>query len=94
MGSASRKIQRKRDKEVKKDMQEKIKLFGKTPDQCNMCEKPFDKKDKDQVQSWRVVVREEEERVNLYCPACWDYANELLGSIMEKLEEDKDEGDS
>ena len=56
MVSASRKLQRKREKEAKKDMSEKVELLSKVPDNCNMCEKPFDKKDKDQVQSWRVVV--------------------------------------
>ena len=94
MTSLSRKIQRKKQKEASKDMKEKVKLFSKIPEFCNMCEKPFDKKDKDQVQSWRVVVRDKEKRVNLYCPTCWDHANELLGEIMEKLEGDRNEGDT
>lgn len=94
MGSLSRKVKRNKEKEAKKDMKEKVKLFSKIPEFCNMCEKPFDKTDKDQVKSWRVVVREKQEKVNLYCPPCWDQANELLGSIMEKLQGDKNEGDA
>ena len=86
MASASRKLQRKKQKEAKKDMEEKIGLFHKIPDNCTMCENPFDKKDKKQVQSWRVVVREKEQRVNLYCPTCWDHANELLETIISDME--------
>jgi len=58
MSSASRKLQRKKKKEANKDLKEKVALFGKIPDQCTMCEKDFDKKDKKQVQSWRVAFRE------------------------------------
>ena len=94
MTSASRKLQRKRKKQVKKDMEEKLGLFHKIPDNCTMCEIPFDKKDKKQVQSWRVVVREKEKRVNLYCPTCWDHANELLGSIMKDMEEKENARDT
>tara|TARA_B100001250_G_C19139507_1_gene503162 strand:+ start:210 stop:494 length:285 start_codon:yes stop_codon:yes gene_type:complete len=94
MASASRRLKRKKDKKVKKDMAEKVALFHKIPDFCTMCENPFDKKDKSQVQSWRVIVREEEQRVNLYCPTCWDHANELLNSIMEDMEGLENAGDS
>ena len=94
MASVSRKLQRKKQKEAKKDMEEKIGLFHKIPDNCTMCEKSFDKKDKDQVKSWRVVVREKEQRVNLYCPTCWDHANELLESMMKDMEEKENARDS
>lgn len=93
MASASRKILRRKQKEAKKDMAEKVGLFHKIPDSCNMCQNSFDKKDKKQVQSWRVVVRDKEKKVNLYCPTCWDHANELLESIMEKIEGDVNERD-
>ena len=36
-----------------------------------MCFKPFDKTDKEQVQSWYVVERRNQRSVNLYCPTCW-----------------------
>ena len=84
--SIARKLKRKAKKEAKKDLKEKINLFDKTPDKCNNCDEPFDKKDKKQVSSWRVVVREKQETVNLYCPKCWKLAEDLLSSIGRDLE--------
>ena len=90
MSSASRKLQRKKKKEANKDLKEKVALFGKIPDQCTMCEKDFDKKDKKQVQSWRVAVREKEQRVNLYCDECWQDANDMLKDLQKQMEEIND----
>ena len=49
----------------------KMALFGKLPDSCVACGKPFDKKDKDMAMTWSVAVREKEEIVDLFCPSCW-----------------------
>jgi len=67
------------------EMAEKVALFGKLGDACLVCNKPFDKKDKEMVMSWNVVVREKEEMVNLYCPECWSGAIELLNEIKSDL---------
>ena len=75
------------------DMEEKMHLFGKLPDECLTCELPFDKKDRDMVMSWHVVVRDEEKNVNLYCPKCWDSAMELLEGFKKHLEEKKQDDD-
>jgi hypothetical protein len=88
MSSAKRKIKRRRKKEAQKDLEEKIGLFNKMPNECTMCDRPFDKKNKEQVNSWRVAVREREEKVNLYCPKCWDYANDILKKVMDVEEVD------
>jgi hypothetical protein len=37
------------------------------------------------VMSWSVVVREKEEKVNLYCPECWAGALELLDEIKKDM---------
>tara|TARA_R110000796_G_C14528660_1_gene431596 strand:- start:282 stop:566 length:285 start_codon:yes stop_codon:yes gene_type:complete len=78
-------------KQSKKDgtgeMQEKIMLFGKLEDECLTCQKPFNKKDKEMVMSWQVVVRQEEEKVNLYCPECWDKAIQITEDFMKRVEE-------
>ena len=65
-------------KAKQKDLEEKVFLFDKLPDQCLSCEKPFDKKDKEMVAEWTVVVRKEQNRVNLWCPECWQKAHELF----------------
>jgi hypothetical protein len=81
-------------KQAKKDnnveLEEKVSLFGKLPDQCMVCEADFDKKDKEMVQNWSVVVHDKKEQVRLYCPSCWDQAVKLVEEVMydfsEKLE--------
>ncbi len=87
----NRKQRREAAKSAKKDgnkeLAEKISLFGKMPDYCMICEKPFDKKDKQQVMTWNVVVREKENRVNLYCPECWERNLNLIKEIEEYLNE-------
>ena len=76
-------------KQMKKDgneeLAEKVVLFGKLEDECLVCAKPFDKKDKEMVMSWSVVVREKEEKVNLYCPDCWNGALDMLKRAKEEI---------
>ena len=72
-------------KDGNEDVAEKVALFGKLGDECLVCSKSFDKKDKEMVMSWNVVVREVEEKVNLYCPDCWNGAIELLNEIKHDL---------
>ena len=80
--SIERKLRRaqakKSKKNAEKEMATKVALFGKLPSYCLTCEKAFDKMDKKQVMTWSVVVRESEEKVNLYCPECWDKAKKDL----------------
>mgnify|MGYP003117600166 CR=1 FL=1 len=87
----NRKQRRDAAKQAKKqgntELQEKISLFGKMPDHCLVCQKEFDKMNKEQVMSWNVVVREKENRVNLYCPQCWEKSLKLIEEIQEALNE-------
>ena len=89
MGSWARKGRRKnivkKKKLAEKEMAEKAQLMGSLSDSCLACEKPFDKTDKEQVFSWRVVVREKEKKVNLYCPPCWENAITLLEDIKDRI---------
>jgi predicted RNA-binding Zn-ribbon protein involved in translation (DUF1610 family) len=69
------------------EMESKIDLFGKLPDECLTCQKPFNKKDKEMVMSWNVVVHGEEEVVRLYCPDCWSMAKKITEDFAKHLEE-------
>ena len=90
----NRKQRREAAKQAKKDgneeLSEKISLFGKLGDSCLTCDKPFDKKDKDMVMSWSVVVREQEGVVRLYCPECWSKAVEIMEDFRQRLEESEE----
>ena len=66
------------------ELEQKIAVFGKLQDECLTCQKPFDKKDKDMVMSWSVVVKEDE--VNLYCPDCWSKALKIVEEFKTHLE--------
>ena len=74
-------------KEGNKELETKIALFGKLPDECLTCEKPFDKMNKDMVMSWNVVVHGDQEVVRLYCPECWSKAMEITEDFKKRLEE-------
>ena len=88
-----RKIQRKNNKEkrkrIEKDMSEKLNMFDEIPAECRACTKPFDKKNKEMVTSWNVVVREKDNIVRLYCPECWARAKNLVSNFFENREEDE-----
>ena len=86
MSSIKRTMERKRKKKAKKDLKEKVALFGKLGDECMTCEKPFDKKDREQVESWNVVVRKDINEVRLYCPECWEKALAIVKDFREHLE--------
>ena len=73
--------------EGNEELEEKVALFGKLGDQCLTCEKAFDKKNEDMVMSWHVVVREQEEKVNLYCPECWNKAMEITEDFFRRVGE-------
>lgn len=65
-------------KDKEKDLKQKLNMFDRLPEQCLTCHKPFDRKNKEQVQSWFVVVKSESQTVNLYCPDCWTKATKLV----------------
>ena len=86
---------RARDRALKKagdkgsDVEQKLGLFDKIPKNCLTCNKEFDKKNKEMVMSWNVVVREQKGIVRLYCPTCWDKAIEFTKQNLD-MEKDND----
>lgn len=64
--------------EAEKSMSNKVALFGLLPNKCNTCNEPFDKKDKEMVMTWSVVVHQEAEKVRLFCPKCIQKAKQTV----------------
>ena len=81
MTNFSRKIKRQKKNEAEKELKEKVGLFNKLEDHCLVCQKDFDKKNKEMVMTWSVVVKED--TVRLYCPECWERANKLIEEIKD-----------
>jgi hypothetical protein len=91
MNRAQRRAAAKRKKKNENpELQEKMTLFGKLPDECQACLEPFDKKDKNQVMSWSVVVRNDTEQVRLYCPDCWSKAKAVVEAYEKENGRDKE----
>jgi len=84
MGSLKRKMARNKAKQAKKDLKQKVGMFDKLEDECLVCEKPFDKKSKEDVTSWFVTVREKQGVVNLYCPECWGTAQKVIEEFSNR----------
>lgn len=74
-------------KAIEKDLKQKIGMFDRLPDYCLTCEAPFDKSSIDEVMSWRVVVKKQEEIVRLYCPDCFKAATEIVEDFKKRVEE-------
>lgn len=82
MSSKANKLQRQQKTEIRKEAEEmltkQVGMFGRLPDECNVCQKPFDKKSKEMANTWVVVVRNEEKLVRLFCPECVEKVKELF----------------
>ena len=76
---------KKKHKQVQKDVKEKLGLFDQLPEECLACEEPFDRQNREQVMSWSVVVRHNPETVRLYCPDCWSKAQEVVKDFDQRL---------
>ncbi len=79
------KIKNRKNKSAEKELAKKIGLFDKISDECLSCAAPFDKKNRDMVMSWYVVVREKEKEVNLYCPQCWSTAMQAIEEVKNEV---------
>jgi len=76
---ASAKVEKKHGNQ---DLADKMGIYTKLPEFCMMCEKEFNKQDREMLATWNVVVREQEKIVRLYCPDCWTAAQR----VVEKYE--------
>ena len=83
----NRKQRRAIKKHVGADAQEKmatqVAQFGKLPQACDACQKEFDKKNKEMVLSWSVVVKQEV--VRLFCPECINKTEEALNASNQNI---------
>ena len=69
--------------ETQEKMANQVAQFGKMPEQCQICQKEFDKKNKQMVESWSVVVKQEV--VRLFCPDCMNTAKEVLNGRDQNI---------
>jgi hypothetical protein len=78
MNRKQRRAMEKKASLAEKTISQKVALFGFLPDKCDTCYESFDKKDKEMVTSWSVVIHQEAEKVRLFCPACVGKAKKVF----------------
>ena len=78
---------KKTHKQTQRDLQQKMNMFDRLPENCLTCLEPFDRKNKEQVQSWFVVVKNKENKVRLYCPDCWQKAKDVVEDFRKRVED-------
>ena len=76
-----RAMKRQAGKQATDKLGEKVAQFGKLPESCNACQKEFDKRDKDMLNSWHVVTRQEV--VRLFCPDCIEKTKEIINECTK-----------
>lgn len=77
-------------KKAEKKMAKRLMMFDMLEDECAACLKPFDKKSKEHAMTWNVVVREQEKVVRLYCPDCWDKAQQIIKQVENQNGKDNE----
>jgi predicted RNA-binding Zn-ribbon protein involved in translation (DUF1610 family) len=80
---AAQKSNKKKGEKPNKEIDNVVGMFDLLPDQCSACLAPYDKKDKQMVTSWSVVVKEEKKIVRLYCPDCWETAQRIIQDVRD-----------
>jgi hypothetical protein len=63
-------------KAAEKKLQEQATMFDKLPEGCSICKTPFDKQNREHAMTWRVFINNKEKRVSLFCPNCYQEAEE------------------
>ena len=90
----NRKQRRALEKKLKADatenLSEKISLFNQLEEECLACAIPFDKQNREMVETWSVIVREDKDPpVRLYCPDCWEKAQTIVREYMSQQNQEK-----
>lgn len=80
----NRKQRRNKKKTPEDTLSERAHLFGKIPEQCDVCQRAFDKTDREMAYAWHVVVREQ--IVRLFCPDCIAQAQEILTEFKKETD--------
>jgi|TARA_R110002124_G_scaffold111387_3_gene265155 hypothetical protein len=75
--AAKKKKEKKLAQEQDQKMRNQMNMFDRLPKVCNTCDEVFPKT-REAHMSWKVVVRNEEQQVRLFCPACLDKAAKLV----------------
>ena len=91
MSGMLRKMKRKRERDLNKELSRKVSNILNVPEECSMCESKFDKTDKEMVTTWRIIVRKQPGETRLYCPPCWDLGQEMVKNLIGEANDNVDQ---
>ena len=74
---AKKKKEKKQAQAHEEHLSKQMSMFDRLPDKCSACKTPFPKT-REAHMTWRVTVRNEEQQVRLFCPACQRKAREVM----------------
>jgi hypothetical protein len=81
-----RTAKKKKDKAADRAQQEalnnQMNMFDRLPTACSACQKSFPKT-RDAHMTWRVTVRNKEQKVRLFCPECQEEAKKIVENNNE-----------
>ena len=75
--AAKKKKEKKLVQDQQQNMTNRMNMFDRMPSTCSTCDEDFPKT-REAHMSWKVVVRNEEQQVRLFCPACLEKASKLV----------------
>ncbi len=75
-----RALKKKMGSEATDKLASQVALFSKLPEACSACSKQFDKKDKEMIETWKVVAKQD--KVRLFCPDCIEIAREAIDASI------------
>lgn len=82
-----RAAKKKKDKAQAQHLQEQLakqmNMFDRLPEACSACGEDFPKT-REAHMSWRVIVRNKEQQVRLFCPDCLEKANSLAERLADE----------
>jgi Zn finger protein HypA/HybF involved in hydrogenase expression len=68
--------------ETQNKLKKQINMFDRLPSSCSTCSAEFPKT-REAHMTWRVVVKEEKQKVWLFCPDCQEKAKQIVENNNE-----------
>ena len=75
--AAKKKKEKAQAQQQQEHLKKQMNMFDRMPSTCSACGEVFPKT-REAHMSWRVVVRNQEQQVRLFCPTCVEKASKLV----------------
>ena len=80
--AAKKKKEKAQSQDVTAKLNKQMNMFERMPTHCSACQEEFPKT-REAHMSWQVTVRNKEQQVRLFCPACQEKAKQVVEKYNE-----------